>query len=115
MDIFRKKKVKKLLNELEDTNNMLIQERSKTKRLRESVNNLERISTQTLEENQILIEWIRKILDTFGTMKVKNRMNIRIPIYEHKTYKASEYDRNIMGLLEKEVIEIPSITIMKIK
>lgn len=113
MDIFRKKKIKKLLNELEDANNMLIQERSKTKELQESANNLERISTQTLEENQILIEWIEKILDTFGTMKVKDNKNVQIPIYEHKTYKVSEYDRNIMGLFEKEVIEIPSITIMK--
>lgn len=113
MDIFRKKKVKKLLNELEDTNNMLIQERSKTKKLQESINNLEKISTQTLEENQILIEWIKKILDTFGTMEVKDSRNIQIPIYEHKTYKTSEYDRNVMGLFEKEVIRIPAITIIK--
>lgn len=33
MDIFRKKKVKKLLDELEDTNNMLIQERSKKQKI----------------------------------------------------------------------------------
>lgn len=88
MDIFRKKKIRKLLNELEDVNNILIQERYKTKKLQERINNLEKISTQTLEENQI-------------------------PIYEHKIYKASEYDRNVMGLFEKEVIEIPSITIIK--
>ena len=49
MDLFRKKKVRKLLDELEDTNNMLIQERSKTKNLQESVNNLERISTQAFK------------------------------------------------------------------
>ena len=113
MDIFRKKKVKKLLNELEDTNNMLIQERSKNKKLQENANNLEKISTQTLEENQILMEWIKKILDTFGTMEVKDSRNVQIPIYEHKTYKASEYDRNVMGLFEKERIEIPPITIIK--
>ena len=41
MDIFRKKKVKKLLNELEYTNNMLVQERSKNKKLQESANNFE--------------------------------------------------------------------------
>ena len=113
MDIFRKKKIKKLLNELEDVNNILIQERCKTTKLQERINNLEKISTQTLEENQILMEWIKKILDTFGTMKVKSRMNVQIPIYEHKIYKASEYDRNVMGLFEKEVIRIPAITIIK--
>lgn len=110
MDIFRKKKIKKLLNELEDVNNILIQERCKTTKLQERINNLEKISTQTLEENQILMEWIKKILDTFGTMEVKDSRNVQIPIYEHK---ASEYDRNVMGLFEKEVIRIPAITIIK--
>ena len=100
MDIFRKKKIRKLLNELEDVNNILIQERCKTTKL---------------EENQILMEWIKKILDTFGTMEVKDSRNVQIPIYEHKTYKASEYDRNVMGLFEKEVIEIPAITIIKMR
>lgn len=115
MDIFRKKKIRKLLNELEDANNMLIQERSKTKELQECANNLEKISTQVLEENQILMEWIKKILDTFGTIEVKDSRNVQIPIYEHKTYKASEYDRNVMGLFEKEVIRIPAITIIKMR
>ena len=55
MDIFRKKKIRKLLNELEDVNNILIQERCKTTKLQERINNLEKISTQTLEENQILM------------------------------------------------------------
>lgn len=113
MDIFRKKKIRKLLNEIEDVNNRLVQERWKAKELQESINNLEKISTQTLEENQKLIEWIKKILDTFGTMEVKDSRNIQIPIYEHKTYKASEYDRKVMGLFEKEIIRIPSITIVK--
>ena len=36
MDIFRKKKIRKLLNELEDVNNMLIQEKSKTKEREET-------------------------------------------------------------------------------
>lgn len=42
MDIFRKKKIRKLLNELEDVNNILIQERYKTKKLQERINNLEK-------------------------------------------------------------------------
>lgn len=46
-------------------------------------------------------------------MEVKDSRNVQIPIYEHKTYKASEYDRNVMGLFEKEVIRIPAITIIK--
>lgn len=114
MDLFRKKKVRKLLDELEDTNNMLIQERSKTKNLQESVNNLERISTQALEENQTLIKWIEKILDTFGTMEVKNRMNVQIPIYKDRI-RAVEQPFFFEPLQIKERIEIPSITIIKMR
>ena len=42
MDIFRKKKIRKLLNELEDVNNILIRERCKTTKLQERINNLEK-------------------------------------------------------------------------
>ena len=113
MDIFRKKKIRKLLNELEDANNMLIQERSKTKELQECANNLEKISTQVLEENQTLIKWIEKILDTFGTMEIRNKRNIQIPVYKNKEYKA--YDRNYLAVFEKERITIPEITIIKMR
>ena len=110
MDIFRKKKVKKLLNELEYTNNMLVQERSKNKKLQESANNFEKISTKALEENQILIDWIKKILNTFGTMDVTNKNHVRIPIYKDiiRPIKSSPFQPQ-----EKERIEIPPITIMK--
>lgn len=111
VDIFRKKKIRKLLNELEDANNMLIQERSKTKELQECANNLEKISIQVLEENQTLIKWIEKILDTFGTMEIGNKRNIQIPVYKNKEYKA--YDRNYLAVFEKERITIPEITIIK--
>ena len=96
---------------LEDENNMLIQERSKTKELQECANNLEKISTQVLEENQTLIKWIEKILDTFGTMEIRNKRNIQIPVYKNKEYKA--YDRNYLAVFEKERITIPEITIIK--
>lgn len=110
MDIFRKKKVKKLLNELEYTNNMLVQERSKNKKLQESANNFERISTKALEENQILIDWIKKILNTFGTMDVTNKNHVQIPIYKDiiRPIEPSPFQPQ-----EKERIEIPPITIIK--
>ena len=82
MDLFKKKKIRRLLDELEDSNNKLIQERTKTKEYKEMINNFEKISTKTMEENQKLIKWIMNILDTFGTMEVKERRNIQIPVYE---------------------------------
>ena len=60
---------------------------------------------EALEENQILIEWIRKILDTFGTMEVGNRMNVQIPIYKDviRPSEPSPFQPQI-----KERIEIPN-------
>lgn len=113
MDLFKKKKIKRLLDELEDSNNKLIQERAKSKEYKEMVNNIEKISTQTMEENQKLIKWIMTILDTFGTMEVRERRSIQIPVYENKEYKA--YDRNYMGIMPKERITIPEITIVKMR
>ena len=65
MDLFKKKKIRRLLDELEDSNNKLIQERTKTKEYKEMINNFEKISTKTKEENQKLIKRIMNILDTF--------------------------------------------------
>ena len=113
MDLFKKKKIRRLLDELEDSNNKLIQERAKSKEYKEIINNFEKISTKTMEENQELIKWIMNILDTFGTMEVKERRNIQIPVYENKEYKA--YDCNYMGIMERERITIPEITIVKMR
>ena len=113
MELFKKKKIRRLLDELEDSNNKLIQERTKTKEYKEMINNFEKISTKTMEENQKLIKWIMNILDTFGTMEVKERRNIQIPVHENKEYKS--YDCNYMGIMERERIKIPEITIVKMR
>lgn len=64
-----------------------------------------------MEENQKLIKWIMNILDTFGTMEVRNRNSIQIPVYKEKPYRT--YDSNYMGISVKERITIPSITLIK--
>lgn len=111
MDLFNKKKIRRLLDEQEDSNNKLVQERAKTKELNKRIDNLEKISNQTLDENQKLIKWIMNILDTFGTMEVRDRRSIQIPVYINKEYRAN--NENYLGIFEKERIEIPSITIVK--
>lgn len=104
-------KFKRLLDELEDSHNELIKERAKTKELNKRLDGLENITSQTYEENQKLIEWIRNILDTVGTMEVREKRNFQIPVYLEKEYKA--YNTNYMGIFEKERITIPEITIVK--
>lgn len=51
------------------------------------------------------------ILDTVGTMEVREKAQIKIPVYTEKTYNA--YNTNYLGLFEKERITIPEITIVK--
>lgn len=51
------------------------------------------------------------ILDTVGTMEVREKTKIKIPVYMHKEYRA--YETNYMGVFEKERITIPEITIVK--
>ena len=68
-------------------------------------------SSKTMEENQKLINWIMKILDTVGTMEVREKSSFKIPVYENKNYRA--YEQNYMGIYEKERLTIPEITIVK--
>lgn len=72
--------------------------------LNKNINNL-------ITENIKLINWIMNILDTVGTMEVREKTQIKIPVYMHKEYRA--YETNYMGVFEKERITIPEITIVK--
>ena len=109
MDLFNRKKVKELERELQ-----IVREEFERKQgelaTYKRFNELEHISTQTIEENQKLIKWKMNILDTFGTMEVRERNNIQIPVYK-EPYRA--YDNNYMGINEGERITIPSITLIK--
>lgn len=64
-----------------------------------------------MQENQRLLDWVMNILKEFGTVEIGDIQHIEIPI--HKQNICSVYDRNYMGVFEKERIEIPSITIVK--
>lgn len=75
------------------------------------IDKLEDISSKTMEENQKLIKWIMTILDTVGTLEVREKVDFKIPVYQNKNYRA--YDNNYMGIYEKERITIPEITIIK--
>ena len=118
MDIFNKKKVKELENQiriLESANINLKNEISRYKNKETDWNNkidrFEYISSQTMEENQKLIKWIMTILDTVGTMEVREKAQIKIPVYIEKTYNA--YNTNYLGLYERDRITIPEITIIR--
>ena len=66
-----------------------------------------------VEENRKLLEWIQKILDTFGTCDSRER-HIQIPVYKREIVPFSD---NIMpfGEMKREYVEIPAITIVKMR
>ena len=113
MDIFNKKKIK----ELEKINFSLTKEiqgyQNNERNWNRQIDELEKISSNLIEENQKLIKWIMNILDTFGTMEVRDRMNVSIPVYRDENYRA--YNENVMGICERERITIPEITIVKMR
>ena len=113
MDIFNKKKIK----ELEKINFSLCKEiqgyQNNERCWNRQIDELEKISSNLTEENQKLIKWIMNILNTFGTMEVRDRMKVSIPVYRDENYRA--YNEKVMGIYERERITIPEITIVKMR
>lgn len=111
MDLFNKRKVKELEERIKYLSNEIDGYMKNERHWSKQIESFEKISTNTMEENQKLIKWIMNILKEFGTVEIGDRQHIEIPI--HKQNICSAYDRNYMGVFEKERIEIPSITIVK--
>ena len=111
MDLFNKRKVKELEERIKYLSNEIDGYMKNERHWSRQIESLEKISTNTMEENQKLIKWIMNILDTVGTMEVREKSNFKIPVYENKSYRA--YDQNYMGIYEKERLTIPEITIVK--
>ena len=111
MDLFNKKKIKRLEREISQLNNEIEKYQKNERNWDMKIDKLEDISSRTMEENQKLIKWIMTILDTVGVMEVREKRQIQIPVYIDKSIRA--YDSNYMGIFEKERITIPEITIVK--
>ena len=113
MDLFNKNKIKKLEQEISQLNNEIYKYQKNERNWDMKIDKLEDISSKTMEENQKLIKWIMTILDTVGTLEVREKVDFKIPVYQNKNYRA--YDNNYMGIYEKERITIPEITIIKME
>ena len=108
MDIFNKKKVKKLEEMINDIRN----HRDYYEKLYisqvEHTNSLVKDNNYLKEENTKLCDWVFNILKEFGTSNVREP-HIRIPIIEQD----SVYTMLNEGTIKEQRIEIPSITIIK--
>ena len=111
MDLFNKKKVKKLEQEIYSLNNEIEKYQKNERHWSRQIDNLEKISTKTMEENQKLIKWIETIINTVGVMEVHEKTQIQIPVYIESHHRP--YDSNYQGIFERERITIPEITIVK--
>lgn len=111
MDLFNKKKIKKLEQEIYSLNNEIEGYIENERNWSKQIDGLEKISSQTIEQNQKLIKWIETIIDTVGVMEVREKRQIQIPVYIDKGI--GNYDSNYMGIFERERITIPEITIVK--
>ena len=111
MDILNKNKVKKLEQEVYSLNSEIKKYQENERHWNSQIDGLEKISSQTIEQNQKLIKWIETILDTVGVMEVRGKRQIQIPVYIDKGI--GNYDSNYMGIFERERITIPEITIVK--
>lgn len=111
---------KKLKQENEELKRELELCKINNETLRETINVVrtsnEKVSIPVLEENKKLINWIMTILHEFGTMEVRERRGIKIPVYtdiSKPNYKNFD-DRFNRGFTEvEEVITIPEIQILK--
>ena len=112
MDLFNKRKVKELEERIKYLSNEIDGYMKNERHWSRQIESLEKISTNTMEENQKLIKWIMNILKEFGTVEIGDRQHVEIPI--HRTSIKAHYD-NIedMYISTRERIEIPSITIIK--
>lgn len=105
MDLFNRKKVKQL-------NEKISEYQDEVKELNERIKSLESISTRVTEENQKLIKWIENILEQFGTMEVRDRNTVTIPVY-HAKELLYDYFIDESARVEYKTIIIPEIVIKK--
>lgn len=113
MDIFNRKKVKKLEQEVYSLTNEIEGYIKNERNWSKQIDGLEKISSQTMEQNQKLIKWLETILDTIGVMEVREKTQVKIPVYKELGY--GNYNSRYRPMFEEERITIPEITIIKLK
>ena len=104
LDLFNKKKVSKLENEI-DHQYKLLEAKNVT------INKLESEVASRRLENEKLVNWIMNILQQFGTTDARGMQHVRIPVNKNfePVYSVRE------GMRTVEEIHIPSITVAKVR
>jgi len=108
IDLFNKKRIKQLEE--------LLHERYEDKEYyKEKLNELTRSENrckQLYEENEKLIEWIKQILENFGTFDVYDTSPVKIPVWKQSSMS---YDPATLTRTYTDTKIIPQIVIHTIK
>lgn len=111
MDLFNKKKVRKLYKNIDSLQFELSSKNTIIKRLETTNSNNQETISLLINENQKLIDWVQKILEVAQICKTNEGLQtVNIPIVEDKHGK---YNSNWETPLSEEII-IPSIRFRKI-
>lgn len=112
MDIFNRKRVKKLEADKRRLFDKIHELKIEKITLENKAKKVEP-SALIMQENQMLLKWIQNILDTFGTCDVRES-HVSIPVYKREIVPYSE-GNGMYGEFKEERIEIPAITIVKMR
>lgn len=111
MDLFNKKKIKKLKKQIKNLETIIRNNEAYTSSLEKKIAKKDNCQSYLMSENEKLIEWIKSILKEFGTLNVGER-RVQIPIYKNE---AERYDMDMgtspVGTMGEEIIVIPEIVI----
>lgn len=114
MNLFNNKKAKRLQEELKNQENLIKYLKSRNDFLEKMYKNISHSSEMIYEDNQKLIQWIKKIIEAFDVFEVSDRNPVRLPIY--KIPSARYYENvNEVERISQETIVIPEIIITKNK
>ena len=107
---------RKAMRELRDEKQRL-EEALKTQKI--TLNNITKDNTILLTNNQVLLEWINKIINEVGVYNVETRQTIRIPIYKNPIRaiggRYEDVIKEIPNFLKQEEIIIPEIKFITMK
>ena len=92
MDIFNKKKLEEADKKLKRMSNLIDEKNVEINRQDCSITRLENSNNELIYENKKLTDWIMKILDIVGTIEVKEKTAIEIPILLKKEYEIYKED-----------------------
>ncbi len=110
---FKNKKIEKLEQKIALLEMELMKKENICVTYREVLRN-SNCSTLLLEENKKLIEWIKSVLEQFGTTDVRDRKRITIPVCRKLEFDDFCGDYKIQGR-RVETIIIPEIVIHNTK